>query len=94
MNKMNTTVTIPLLALIGQFVALVLVLIAVSNKWMNRISKIEGRIDNLDTNALYVKEEFSKNSSTNEKVLDKLENIRGDVGDIKAQLKYKNGTKL
>jgi hypothetical protein len=105
-------ITIPLIALIGQFLLIAGVFFAFSNKFMNRISKIESRIDASDkanevlrndfnASVAFAKDEFVKNSSANDKMINKLDGIKEgiqdvklDVVDIKSQLKYKNGNKI
>jgi hypothetical protein len=99
---MNMNITVPLLGLIGQFLLIVGIFFAFFIKVMNRISNLEGANKTLRTDftnhVMYVKEEFQKIGGTDKEILGKLDAIKDgmhdvklDIVEIKAELKYKNG---
>ncbi len=87
-------ITIPLLALIGQFVLIVIVFLGFYGRLMSKITSLSSRIEASDkanetlrsdftAHGIYIKEEFLKIGGTDEKIISKLELIKDGMHDIK-----------
>lgn len=90
-------ITISLVGLIGQYLFLAFLFLGFASKFMNRISKIESKIESSDRtievlrrdlsdNVMFVKFEFGKSSDAKDNILDKLDSIKDGMQQIKVDV--------